>query len=84
MQQKQRLRRQTTWRPEKKPLEAAKAQYDATLAALNADYDMFEEAEQTIITQTTKEINEAATQFNEEIQRWDAYIKAKNPAPDAD
>ena len=62
----------------KKALKAAKEQYDATLVAINKDYDMFEEAEEAVLKQTVIDIETATKHFNEEIQKLEAFIQAKN------
>ena len=62
----------------KKALKAAQEQYDATLVAINNDYDMFEEAEEAVLKQTAIDIEAATKHFNEEIQKLDAFIQAKN------
>ena len=64
----------------KKALEAAKVQYDATIVAINQDYDMFEEAETELINKNAKELEDAVNHFNEEIKKLDAYLLAKGPA----
>ena len=62
----------------KKALKAAQEQYDATLVAINKDYDMFEEAEEAVLKQTVIDIETATKHFNEEIQNLEAFIQAKN------